>query len=1122
MLLGAVNVFAQDEEVDMTHYIVNAGFDEDMTFTADGQFKEGTVPNAEKETLSARSWSYVHPDGSCFAYTDSRSTNWNGSDGRSWATNGYVAAIKGWECTRTDYPACEWVYFGVLPYDLAEKAIPVADDGTTFQPVPAKPDFANGDDNKGALFLRAGWGGQCSYKQVVKLPCAVYRLEYWSININTNTTSTPTDLTNITCRKDKFTDESGSNLTATEWTKHEFEFTPTSEFTVEFGYKSANAGSGGQAYVFIDGIKLVKIGEADKMELLEADFLDIVDTLYARMDNESMPDVLKEEINDFISDSEEYDTEEECEASINSLKEYVLKVDSAMIEINKYYALTAKAEALLEATEQYPGAAELGVAYEAAVEAFAEATISDYVTIAEQLNSAIFAYYMSQEATMDNPADYTFLVKHPNFVTIDNEPTYNEDGTVTYPMQDQYTTGTAPTLEQGATSEGWYLAGNDGGDRRLNYAQGRVCFNLWANSAGSRSINQDLTNLPAGYYSVSADFITQPSFPYQAHAFAKNSHSDVSSPFLTEGTWTDAEPWGAWTNLKTGTILVADGNLTIGGRTEFPNADATGWFCITNVKLFYHGPIDFEDYKKLYDEKIVALEAMCDTMVYAADKAAFADSIAAAKGATTSDEITEKLAALGRAQATAQASIDKWIGVSTGSWANLKDSIAAGVYSTDGIKVAQQIVDIMTSLIYAEDATYTTMDARTAVLRKYRDAYLPALVNAESKVYTVSAATEVLKANIEGQVAELCAITVMPTEAVMDAYVANLNAAIAEADRLEVAGSVKVEAGADLTGLIVNPQIASAAAGWDVNIVTGDGNGAKTGQQFDGDGAGFYIDSYNSVAGNLAVTISQTLENVPNGTYEVKAMTRTSGEGAYLYAIADADTLNGVFAQMSIHEPYNYTQNIDPSVVNYEGGDSIMAGQDVFGPIWQESVNWVLANIEGMTLKVNPDTGEGIAGLIDEYKLNNEGSISDDVMYHLNVVAANNGLGRGWSWTTLQVEVKDHNLTIGVTTDSTFTAGHKNLAGDDCVPFVGTWFSGDNFELKLLTPGNNDGWNPLATGIESVVTPENIPVSVKDGVIVANGAIYSISGARVANGTKVPAGVYIVRQGKAATKVVVK
>ena len=48
LLLGAVNVFAQEEDV--THYIVNAGFDEDMTFNADGSYKEGTGPNAEKET----------------------------------------------------------------------------------------------------------------------------------------------------------------------------------------------------------------------------------------------------------------------------------------------------------------------------------------------------------------------------------------------------------------------------------------------------------------------------------------------------------------------------------------------------------------------------------------------------------------------------------------------------------------------------------------------------------------------------------------------------------------------------------------------------------------------------------------------------------------------------------------------------------------------------------------------------------------------------------------------------------------------------------------------------------------------------------------------------------------
>jgi hypothetical protein len=541
---------------------------------------------------------------------------------------------------------------------------------------------------------------------------------------------------------------------------------------------------------------------------------------------------------------------------------------------------------------------------------------------------------------------------------------------------------------------------------------------------------------------------------------------------------------------------------------------------MTNVKLYYHGPIDFEDYKKLYDEKIAALEAMCDTMVYAADKAAFADSIAAAKGATTSDEITEKLAALGRAQATAQASIDKWVGVNTGSWANLKDSIAAGIYTTEGTKIAQKVVDLMAAEIYAADATYTTMDALTAVLRKYRDSYLPALTAAQAKVYTVAAAQEVLNATIALQAVELTDIESMPTEADMDSHIANLNNAITEANRLEALGTINAVNGADVTGYIINPQIADAAAGWVVNRVVGDGNGAKTGQQYDGDAAGYYIDSYNSVAGNLQFTVSQTLDNIPNGTYEVKAMTRTSGNGFYLYAIAGTDSVNAKFAPTYTNE-INYTQVIDPTIKNAEGNDSIVIAGDKFGPIWMESATWVNTNL-GLSIQKDPDTGAGLFEYIEEYRINNEGNIDDETMYHLNVAAANNGNGRGWAYSKIEIDVKDHVLTLGVTTDSVFTKGYKDIDGADCVPFNGTWFSADNFTLTLLTPGDNTGWNPTATGIESVVTPENVAVRVENGAIIANGEIYSISGSRVANGTKVPAGVYIVRQGKVAKKVLVK
>ncbi|MBO5750077.1 MAG: hypothetical protein J6R36_03925, partial [Bacteroidaceae bacterium] len=989
LLLGAVNVFAQDDfvEEDMTHYIINAGFDEDLTFQADGSTKK--IVDEGSKTMSNRTWAYISEDGTVYAWTDSRSPEWKRGS-LDHAVNGYVAQIKGWKCTKDmSNPSCEWTYVGVLPYDLAPEAIPVADNGTTFQNVPAKPEADNGDDNKGALFLRAGWGGECSYQQVVKLPCAEYRLEYWSINVNASSSQPATDLTHINCRGEEFREES-SSFSPTEWTKHEFYFTPTSEFTLTFGYKSADAGSGVQEYVFIDGIKLVKIGEANKEELLESDLVAISDSLLDRLEHENITEALSNEIYDAIVAAEEYADVDELEANINSLKAYLVKVDEALVEIGKLNALAAKAEEYLNSDVQYPGADALNDAYAQIMEDELEtATIDDYAGLVVKMEQAINDYLFSQEATMDNPADYTFLVKHPNFVTEGNDPTYEEDGTATYPNAfDDYNTI--------ATSEGWYKGSNTDGDQRLNNVQGRICWNLWSTSAttnvNDRSINQDLTGLPSGYYSVSADFITQPDWVHEAHAFAKNSHSDVSSPFLTEGTWTDAEPWGAWTTLKTGTILVADGNLTIGGRSLFPEGSQKGWFCMTNVKLYYHGPIDFEDYKKLYDEKIAALEAMCDTMVYAADKAAFADSIAAAKGATTSDEITEKLAALGRAQATAQASIDKWVGVNTGSWANLKDSIAAGIYTTEGTKIAQKVVDLMTAEIYAADATYTTMDALTAVLRKYRDSYLPALTAAQAKVYTVAAAQEVLNATIALQVVELTDIESMPTEADMDSHIANLNAAIKEADRLEFAGTLNVAAGADMTGFIVNPTIEGSATGWTVDRPVGDGP-AKSGQQYDGDGAGYYIDSWNATAGNLRFTAYQTLTNIPNGRYEIKAMTRTSGDGVYMYGIADNDTATITLKHFPKNGEYNYTQNIDPTAVStVTGGDSIYAGGDMFGEIWQTSVNWVSSNI-GFSIQKDPDTGSGIYDLIEEYKLNNEGNINEETMYHLNVVAANEGNG---------------------------------------------------------------------------------------------------------------------------------
>lgn len=257
---------------DVTHYLQNAGFDEDLTWQADGSKKDIVDQSI---TLSNRSLAGIAADSTVYALVNP-STPKKRSDGRTLeATNGFIGRMQGWTVeTNVTFPKCEWVYFGTIPYDLAPHAIPIGDDGSTYLEVPERPEAYSGDDNVGFAYLSAGWGNRAVYKQVVKLPCAVYRLEYWAINKNP-TGMKCKNLSKVVCLNDTWKDETG--FSDTEWTRHTIKFTPTSEFTIEFGFESsASGGSGSNPFLCIDGIKLSKIGEAGSFDLLRSDFQDAV------------------------------------------------------------------------------------------------------------------------------------------------------------------------------------------------------------------------------------------------------------------------------------------------------------------------------------------------------------------------------------------------------------------------------------------------------------------------------------------------------------------------------------------------------------------------------------------------------------------------------------------------------------------------------------------------------------------------------------------------------------------------------------------------------------------------------------------------------------------------------
>jgi len=92
----------------------------------------------------------------------------------------------------------------------------------------------------------------------------------------------------------------------------------------------------------------------------------------------------------------------------------------------------------------------------------------------------------------------------------------------------------------------------------------------------------------------------------------------------------------------------------------------------------------------------------------------------------------------------------------------------------------------------------------------------------------------------------------------------------------------------DMTSAIVNPGIDGTAndvvpTGWTIDKGVGN-TFTNTGQHYSGVTTNRYLDSWNGTAGAMIYNASQVVDSLPNGVYLLKAVARSSGQGAYIYA----------------------------------------------------------------------------------------------------------------------------------------------------------------------------------------------------------------------------------------------
>ena len=1022
----SMSLLAQDEDV--THYIQNAGFDEDLTWQADGSKKEIVDKST---TLSDRSIAGVAADSSVYALVNP-STPKKRSDGRTLeATNGFIGRVKGWTIeTNQAFPKCEWVYFGTIPYNLNDQAIPIADDGATYLSVPTKPDADNGDDNQGFAYLRAGWGGRAIYKQTVKLPCAQYRLDYWAININGSATKGK-NLSNVTCRKDVFPDETGFN--DTEWTMHSIEFTPTTEFSIQFGFES-EGGSGSNPFLCIDGIKLYKIGEADPIKLLESDVQDVITESQALALQAS--DLGYEGLAAYVGDYG-YDLEaeiegaslEEMEAALKKANAYMETLKATITEIPKVEAILSKIDNLLISTD-FAGKAALKEAYDKIVgykenePKEGEDIVAEILGAVEEGNEAIKAYYLTQEASEEHPADFTIVIKNPWFISTEAEPVFtgdewifpnalNEDGT------DNYTEGSASSPD--LTSDGWVITGAEGGDQRLNWQRGRSCWNAWnSNYLTTLSVGQTIEGLPNGYYTISADLITQSGCLNDQHVYAESTaEKKISTATLTTEGW-DYNEWETVAMTAADKVLVVDGKLTIGAEGTGTGSGATGWFLVTNFHLYYLGQASADDVKNAYDAKVAAAKEQLAAMHFKGDQKVLNDTIETYAATTDYVAAMNALNAAMDEAAVSEAKYEEYIpseGDTEGKTIptvqyTLKRNGGTGYGAAE--PVVEYAYDYVMDWAACDTASYKYFDDVVNQLKLYLNTYVPVYNKAAS---VAAASSENGKAAVEAVMEEQKALLLssMQDQETVNALVKALNDIVGIAEKQIIIDNPNAT---DYTSFIQNPN-AEAVDGWTFVMGNGDGNGEKSGQWFD-DSSTRYFDTYNS-GGLTGFIASQLITDLPNGTYSVGVYTRTPAEGAYVfYAPAAENTY--------VEIPVDYYQTYSETT----GEDTTVVASDKYGPIWEEALKAV-----------------------------EDGSFTDE---QLAIYNANNALGRGWKHQQIDgIVVDNHQLLIGT------AAGSEALGTEKT--FAGAWYSVGGWTLTLTALGDNTGWDgPLANGIATITT----------------------------------------------------
>lgn len=571
----------------------------------------------------------------------------------------------------------------------------------------------------------------------------------------------------------------------------------------------------------------------------------------------------------------------------NALSEIFENVKKAVADMAVLTDYLNQIEELAE--RDYPGLPDLlkiydevsTVALDLTNEDITAAQLSSYVA---KVQEAILAYYESQEATHENPADYTFMINNPGVRTNTTGWTVTASGLATNFNISEYFNVDYDFNQTLQVANGKYRVGvtgyyreqgNDGG-AAYNAGTENITAKLYANTSSTPLLS---------LYTHTSD--ESPSATGNLNGYPDNMENAQYA--FDDGLYQGKEGVDVGNFVD---VVVYDGTLTFGIRNT--GHATNSWTAFRDFTLYYYGPATDEDMAEVWTAAAAAADKMLAGLL-PGDAKTLVPVYDEAKAMAAEGKYLEACALLNPAVTALDAAYSATATFRKGNLQALLDLKETGSEAVQG--VVAKVEGFVNDRLAADDATTAILPAIDEPLGAY-----VALLNYYAEVEALLANgadyaqnyVDLVNTLMAAQVSELTQF--LRSAGIVNGFREKLQEAVSVMQLSAVVFKLKP---GDVTGdLVTNPKIDDGnATGW--TIEKGTGNGPTiTGQHYDGTAENRYLDSWNGSNGVLNFSAYQVIKGLPNGTYELSCAARTDGNNAFIFAATDS-----IKAASTIFEP---------------------------------------------------------------------------------------------------------------------------------------------------------------------------------------------------------------------------